>query len=75
MRDVEPVVAGEPGGGEHVADRVRGQPELVEVQPSVEVAKPQQVRLALVQRRAQRGADARADEAHEVAVHSNERTR
>ena len=65
--DVEPVVAGQPGGGEHLADR-GGQSQLVEVEPAVEVAQTELVGLALVQGGTQRRPDARADQADEIAV-------
>jgi hypothetical protein len=70
--DVESVEAGEPGGGHDLAD---GGVQLVEVETAVEVAQPELVRLVLVEGGAQRGPDADADEADEVAVHANERTR
>ena len=50
-----------------VADGLRGEPELADVDAPVDVAQAELVGLALVQRGAQRGADVGADEPDEVA--------
>jgi hypothetical protein len=64
---VEPVVAGEPGGRHHLADRGGRHPQLVDVEDPVQVAETERVGLVFVQRRGQRGADTGADQANEIA--------
>ena len=70
MGDVEPVEAGLAGLLEQVADVGRRDAELVDVEHAVGVGEAEAGGLVLVQRRAQRGADAGADEPDQVGAGS-----
>ena len=78
--DVDPAEAQSLGDAQQAADGVGGQAQRGDVQPLVHVAETEVLGLALVQRRAERGADIGADETDAVAGvvdredHGNERT-
>ena len=68
VRDVQAAKAESLGVGEGLADRAGLELQLVEVDHLVDVAEPEAIGRGLVQRRAQRRADAGADEADEAAT-------
>lgn len=68
VRDVQAVVAHGPGRPHQVADLVGGGPQGVDVDQPVEIAKALAVGLPLMERGAQRGADARTDQTDEAGV-------
>jgi hypothetical protein len=68
VRDVEPVETEVAGGPHQIAHRLGRHPERVDVDQPVQQAKALPVALPLVQRRAERRADAGTDQSDEIRV-------